>query len=121
MFPNKQGEAYTVNAPIEFLEGLHENRKKRDGRGWIAPIKTKIKGKPAVITLHGTARASFRTWAKDDVLGNNRLFDQEAVELCLLHSKKDPNNGAYDRARLTNERRRIMDAWGKYCYSLLNT
>lgn len=120
VFPNKQGEAYTVNAPIEFLEGLHENRKKRDGRGWIDPVKTKNKGKDAVITLHGTARASFRTWAKDDSLGNNRLFDQEAVKLCLLHSKKDPNNGTYDRARLANERRRIMEAWGKYCYSLLN-
>lgn len=120
VFPNQQGEAYTVNAPIEFLEGLHENRKKRDGRGWIDPVKTKNKGEDAVITLHGTARASFRTWAKDDVLGNNRLFDQEAVELCLLHSKKDPNDGAYDRARLPNERRRIMDAWGKYCCSLLN-
>lgn len=120
VFPNKQGEAYTVNAPIEFLEGLHENRKKRDGRGWIDPIKTKKKGKDAVITLHGTARASFRTWAKDDTLGNNRLFDQEAVELCLLHSKKDQYDGAYDRAPLANERRRIMNAWGKYCYSLLN-
>lgn len=120
VFPNKQGEAYTVNAPIEFLEGLHENRKKRDGRGWIDPVKTKNTGKAAVITLHGTARASFRTWAKDDALGNNRSFDQEAVELCLLHSKKDQYDGAYDRAPLANERRRIMSAWGKYCYSLLN-
>lgn len=42
-------------------------------------------------------------------------------ELYLFHSKKDPNNGAYNRARLANERRRIMDAWGKYCYALLNT
>ena len=28
---------------------------------------------------------------------NNRRFDQEAVELCLLHSKNDAYDGAYDR------------------------
>jgi len=70
-----------------------------------------------VITLHGTARASFRTWAKDDALGNNRLFDQEAVELCLLHAKRDTYKGAYDRTSLDKERRMVMAAWGKYCFS----
>ena len=50
-------------------------------------------------------------------MGNNRRFDQEAVELCLLHSKNDAYDGAYDRAPLAKERRAIMEAWGKYAYS----
>lgn len=103
-----------------FLRGLHETRFAADGRGWVDPHITTAQGHPAVITLHGTARASFRTWAKDDVLGNNRRFDQEAVELCLLHSKKDIYRGAYDRAKLEGERRQIMAAWGEYCFSLRN-
>lgn len=99
------------------LRGLHDNKRRNDGIGWIDEEKSQKLGKPCCITIHGTARSSFRTWAKDDEIGNNRIFDQEAVELCLLHSKNDNYNGAYDRARLLKERRRIMDAWGVYCLS----
>lgn len=101
------------------LRGLHENKLSEDNIGWIDPVKTKSTGKPAVITLHGTARATFRTWAKSDELGNNRNFDQEAVELCLLHSKNDAYQGAYDRAKLTKERQFIMQQWGMYCVSAI--
>jgi hypothetical protein len=102
-----------------FLRRLHEKKKEVDGIGWVDPVILDENGEKAVITLHGTSRASFRTWAKDDELGNNRHFDQEAVELCLLHSKQDAYNGAYDRAPLEKERRKIMNAWGKYCYSAI--
>lgn len=68
-----------------------------------------------LITQHGTARASFKTWAKSDELGNNRKYFDEAVELCLLHDRKDPLKGAYDRSTLERERRKIMNDWGKFC------
>ena len=74
-------------------------------------------GNPTPITQHGTARATFKTWAKSDELGNNRKFFDEAVELCLLHERKDPLRGAYDRSKLEKERRKIMDEWGKFCCS----
>lgn len=99
------------------LRRLHKKQNNIDGIGWIDKEKTKRTGKDCVVTPHGCARATFRTWAKDDTIGNNKSFDQEAVELCLLHSKRDVYNGAYDRARLLTERRKIMDAWGKYCIS----
>lgn len=99
------------------LRGLHENKRSLDGVGFIDADKSLLLGKLCCITIHGTARSSFRTWAKDDNLGNNRNFDQEAVELCLLHSKNDGYNGAYDRARLLKERKKIMEAWGEYCMS----
>ena len=101
-----------------FLRGLHEVRFNRDGIGWIDPDKSKVTGRPCTITLHGTARATFRTWAKDDGLGNNKKFDQDAVEMCLLHDRKDVYRGAYDRAPLERERRKIMQEWGDYCCSL---
>ena len=74
-------------------------------------------GQPSYITQHGTARATFKTWAKSDELGNNRKFFDEAVELCLLHIRKDPLKGAYDRSKLEKERQKIMNAWGLFCCS----
>ncbi|WP_425540791.1 tyrosine-type recombinase/integrase [Turicimonas muris] len=99
------------------LRRLHKKQKNIDGIGWIDKEKSQRTEKDCIVTPHGCARATFRTWAKDDTIGNNKVFDQEAVELCLLHSKRDVYNGAYDRARLLTERRKIMDAWGKYCIS----
>ena len=119
IFPSRQGGHFSDVAFTMFLRGLHAKRLTQDGIGWVDSRQTDSKGNPSIITLHGTARASFRTWAKDDTLGNNKRFNQEAVELCLLHAKNDVYNGAYDRAPLAKERRKIMEAWGKYCSSLL--
>lgn len=100
---------------------MHERQKALDGIGWIDPDKSKREGKACVITAHSTARSGFRTWAKDDRLGHNRMFDQEAAELCLLHCKvSDDYHGAYDRARLSSERQRLMDDWGEFCCSLIS-
>lgn len=117
VFANAFGDPMSSMTVEMFLKRLHERKLGRDGIGWIDPVKSKLEGHPCPISPHGTSRATFRTWAKDDVLGNNRLFDQEAVELCLLHSKNDGFNGAYDRARLEKERRGIMEAWGEYACS----
>lgn len=102
------------------LKRLHIAKKKIDGIGWIDPVKSKRTGKECVITVHGTSRASFRTWAKDDELGNNRRFDQEAAELCLLHSNLNPLGTSYDRSKLELEQRKIMQEWGEFCYSKIN-
>ena len=68
--------------------------------GWIDKDKTTRTGKESIATQHGSARSTFRTWAKCDELANNKKYDQEAVELCLLHSRNDPYKGAYDRSKL---------------------
>lgn len=117
IFFNTKGEPLSDTALTMCLRGLHENRLVRDKVGWIDPIKTEITGKASVITLHGTARASFRTWAESDEFGNNRELDQNAAELCLLHSKNDEYGEAYNRADFVKERRLIMQCWGNYCLS----
>ena len=101
-----------------FIIGLHQNKKAIDGIGWVDD-EILENGKPKQITIHGTARSTFKTWSKDDTLGNNRRFDSEAVELCLLHQRDDAYRGAYDRSKLEKERRFVMDEWGKYCYSVI--
>ena len=73
-----------------------------------------------MITAHGTARASFRTWAQDDKLGNNKRFDERIAELCLHHKITDAYNGAYERNEAIKSRTEMMQAWADYCYSGLN-
>lgn len=120
IFPSKTHlGALSENATSMLIRGMDTQKASMDGRGWkdfrhkdesgaIAPVR---------ITQHGTARATFKTWAKDDELGNNQKFDQEAVEMCLLHSRKDAYRGAYDRSQLLKERRTVIDEWGAYCFS----
>ena len=68
-------------------------------------------------TLHGCARATFRTWAQDDTLGNEKRFDPRIAELCLHHKVKDIYNGAYERNQSFLRRREMMQAWADYCFS----
>lgn len=75
--------------------------------------------KPVPITQHGTARSSFKCWASADENASKR-YNVDAVELCLLHERKDPLKGAYDRTKHISERRRIMEDWGNYCTSLIS-
>lgn len=109
------------NAPSMLIRGMDTQKAAIDGRGWKDFTRRNGAGKiePVLITQHGTARASFRTWAKNDELGNNRKFDQEAVELCLLHARKDTYRGAYDRSQLLKERRLVMKEWGAFCFGAL--
>lgn len=109
------------NAPSMLIRGMDTQKAAIDGRGWKDFTRRNGAGKiePVRITQHGTACASFRTWAKNDELGNNRKFDQEAVELCLLHARKDTYRGAYDRSQLLKERRLVMKEWGAFCFSAL--
>lgn len=81
---------------------------------------TNSNSEPRNITIHGTARASFKVWSKSDELGNHRLLCEEAVELCLLHERRDPLKGAYDRSTFDIERRKVMDLWGQYCFSKID-
>ena len=121
LFCNPYGRPLSVNASVVTIKRMHLKKKEQDGIGWIDEKKSRKTGQECIITMHGTARAGFRTWAKDDVLGNNIKFDQEAVEKCLLHSTKDMYHGAYDRAEFIAERKLIMEEWGKFCTSKLTS
>ncbi len=119
VFCSPHGGTYTDMAMNQVIRKAHARKKIVDGIGWIDKEKTKRMGKECIATQHGTARSCFQTWAKDDVLGNNKTFDQDAVDLNLLHERNDPYKGAYDRSKMEQERRKIMEEWGKYCLSLV--
>lgn len=82
---------------------------------WLDEKQSEKLGKDVVVTPHGVARASFKTWTRTKE--NLKKFHQDAVELCLAHDIDDKYDGAYDRADLEEERRLVMAAWGEFCFS----
>ena len=59
------------------------------------------------LTVHGTARAGFRSWASET--GQN----DEAAELALAHVVRGVR-AAYQRSDLLELRRELMQAWGTF-------
>lgn len=61
------------------------------------------------VTMHGF-RSSFRDWA-----GETTNFPREVIEHALAHQLKDKAEAAYARGTLFDKRRKLMDAWARYC------
>lgn len=61
------------------------------------------------VTTHGM-RAAFKTWA-----GESTNFPRDLVEMCLAHQIGNKSEASYRRGSMIEKRRRIMDAWARYC------
>ncbi len=61
------------------------------------------------ITAHGF-RSSFRDWAREQT-----RFPREIAEAALAHVIGDSTEQAYVRGDALDKRRRMMDAWARYC------
>jgi integrase len=66
-------------------------------------------GQKGVCTVHGF-RSSFRDWA-----GETTAFAHDICEAALAHVRGDHSVRAYARGDLFDKRRKLMDAWAKYC------
>jgi integrase len=62
------------------------------------------------ITLHGTARSSFRDWASE-ATGH----PDTVCEAALAHVVSGKVEAAYRRGDLFEKRRALMDHWARYC------
>lgn len=78
----------------------------------------KIGDKPRGITIHGTARACFKAWARDGITYGHRTYLEALIERCLDHA--EGFNGAYTREQPIGEQRQIYEDWSKYCFSLID-
>lgn len=118
VFPSPIGLAPLSDVAMRSLiHEMHTESLLGGGQGYFDPNQVTRTGKPAIATPHGIARASFRTWAQDDELGNDRRFSDKVAELCLHHKVGDAYNGAYERNQAMKSRIEMMQAWGKYCLS----
>lgn len=61
------------------------------------------------ITVHGF-RSTFRVWAAE-----RTTFPREVAEAALAHVVENQVEAAYMRSDLFEKRKRLMDAWAKYC------
>lgn len=59
----------------------------------------------------------FRAMART-VLEENLGYRIEVIEMQLAHAVKDPNGRAYNRTKLLDERRKMMQHWADYLDSL---
>ncbi|WP_277039677.1 tyrosine-type recombinase/integrase [Turicimonas muris] len=109
IFPNNKGKVMSdtvfSRVPLE-LEGK-----------WVDKAQSLNKGEEIKATMHGIARASFRTWSQDDRLGNDKRFDPRIAEICLHHKCDDGYKGAYERNKFFLRRREMMNAWAQFCFS----
>jgi integrase len=61
------------------------------------------------ITIHGTARASFKTWAME-----RTRFDNHTIESALAHIGGSKLEQAYMPGDVLAKRRQLMDAWAQF-------
>jgi len=114
VFPSPSRFGVITDAGIgQVIGDMHKEAVQRGEPGWLDEAQTELYGEPVRATVHGTCRASFKTWTRSDE--NLKRFHADAVEMCLAHQVDDGYSGAYDRATLEEERRRVMEAWGEYC------
>jgi integrase len=64
------------------------------------------------ITVHGF-RSTFRDWAAE-----RTSFAREVAEVAISHAVGDETYEAYQRGDLFEKRRRLMEAWDKYCSTI---
>ena len=116
IFPSPMGNGKLSDAALKVvIRALHMQALEKGESGFVDP-KQKTKNElPAVATPHGLARATFRTWAQDDELGNDKRFSASIAELCLHHKIDDAYNGAYERNQALKSRAEMMQAWADYC------
>ena len=98
------------------IKKMHIESLLNGGKGYFDPKQVNKSGNRCIATPHGLARASFRTWAQDDELGNDRRFSERTAELCLHHKASDSYKGAYERNEAMKSRIEMMQAWSDYCF-----
>lgn len=108
----------TLDAFARLIKRMHDKQRAIDGIGWIDPEQRHKNGEPRIVTLHGCARATFNTWAKDGKRFNHAFFPKEIRESCLDH-RNEAYQCAYDREQALGEMREVFEAWGVYCTQLL--
>jgi integrase len=64
------------------------------------------------ITAHGF-RSTFRDWAAE-----RSNFPGEVVEMALAHAVEDKTEAAYRRGDLLDKRRKLMEAWARFCVTV---
>lgn len=107
IFPSPDGKPMSDMALSKLLKDAHTKDTKNGGKGYSDPAQDN-----RIITPHGTARSSFKEWARKAT-----RYPDEWSELALAHVNSDATRSAYARDELLDERREMMREWGRFCYA----
>lgn len=101
---------------VAILSELHPDGLPDDGRvfpiGVDAVARAMARAGYDGYTAHGTARASFKTWADECT-----AFKNAVSEACLSHIESDRVRSAYARGTFEQWRVELMEAWAMHCAS----
>jgi len=106
IFPSPNGKPMSDMALSKLLKDAHAKDVKAGGKGYTDPAQDN-----RIITPHGTARSSFKEWARKAT-----RYPDEWSELALAHVPDDATRAAYARDELLTERREMMREWSRYCF-----
>jgi integrase len=105
MFPGeKPDEPLSDMALTEVIRRMNAAREKAGLPLWTDPKE----GNREVVP-HGF-RSSFRDWVAEKT-----NFSDSVADAALAHAKGDKVEGAYQRGTRLERRRKLMDAWARYC------
>lgn len=115
----RTGAPMLASAARKVIAVMSEAREAAGEKPWIDAAQSTATGAYVAVTPHGLARATFATWAEEATdKETGSAFSRKAAELNLHHKDKaDSNNGAYLRATLEDERRRLSNQWARFCLS----
>lgn len=66
---------------------------------------------PAGVTVHGF-RAALTTWAATQP--KSKGYDKDVRDFSIAHYPTDPNDAAYNRADMLDQRRKMMEEWAAF-------
>jgi integrase len=118
----KAGREHRVPLAPAAIAVLRDMRKANPKSDWVFPgsgkgetlstmamLMTLRRMKRTAITAHGF-RSTFRDWAAEQT-----AFSRETAEAALAHSIGDRTEAAYRRGDALEKRRKLMEAWARYC------
>lgn len=114
VFPSPYGRGHkplSDSTLTNVIRKLHLQELSAGRQGWIDPEQTAAEGEPVLVVPHGVARAAFSTWAHAKEENSN------VIELCMHHSIDRRYKGAYNRAKMLEQKRALLEAWGEFCCS----
>lgn len=105
VFLNSRGSVVSEGAFAALIRKVSALDIAAGGTGFLDPENGN-----KVMTMHGTARAGFRTWGSDE-LKNSELMET------ALHHKREELGRSYLRSDMFKARAQIMQEWGDFLFS----
>ena len=105
VFLNSRGSVVSDGAFATLIRKVSALDLAAGGTGFLDPENGN-----KVMTMHGTARAGFRTWGSDE-LKNSELMET------ALHHKREELGRSYLRSDMFKARAQIMQEWGDFLFS----